>query len=160
MRALVQRVNCAQVFIDDDTDKTLAGIISGEPNRAIEKGVVVLLGVGHNDCEEDARRLWRKISSLRIFEDDAHKTNLSLAEVNAQALIVSQFTLFADVSHGRRPSFTRSASQEQALSLYRFFCKQVIDTLPSAAFGEFGAAMRIALENEGPFTIWIDTDEL
>lgn len=160
MRALIQRVNCAQVFIDDDTDKTLAGIISGEPNRAIEKGIVVLLGVGHNDREEDAHRLWRKISSLRIFEDDAHKTNLSLAEVNAQALIVSQFTLFADVSHGRRPSFARSASQEQALSLYRFFCKQVIDTLPSAAFGEFGADMRIALENDGPFTIWIDTDEL
>lgn len=150
MRACVQRVAWARVDVE------------GETIGSIGRGLVVLLGVGHGDDEASADKLWRKIARLRIFDDDAGKTNLALADVNGQALIVSQFTLYASCKKGNRPSFAHAGAPEAAQRLYEHVLDLARRDLgpDRVGCGRFGAHMRVALENDGPFTIVLDTDEL
>lgn len=148
MRALIQRVNKASVTIEDK--------VVG----SINKGYLILLGVGHEDTLETAQKLWNKIYKLRIFEDEAGKTNVSLKDVNGEVLVVSQFTLYADCKKGNRPSFTKSAAPDQAKQLYEEFLELVKKDVSRVESGEFGAYMQVELENDGPFTIWLDTDTL
>ncbi len=148
MRALIQRVSQAAVSIE------------GSECGSIGKGYLILLGVGQNDNKHEAELLFNKIFGLRIFEDDAGKTNLSLADVGAEMLIVSQFTLYADCKKGRRPSFTSAAPPRQAEHLYEYFVSLARASVARVATGEFGAMMEVSLVNDGPFTIWLDTDEL
>ncbi|WP_139650591.1 D-aminoacyl-tRNA deacylase [Raoultibacter phocaeensis] len=148
MRALIQRVSRAQVDID------------GETVGAIGKGLVILLGVGQEDTEAQADKLWTKISKLRIFEDSEGKTNLSLADVRGDVLVVSQFTLFASCKKGNRPSFTDAGKPDEANRLYEYFVGLARTEVPHVATGIFAAMMDVALVNEGPFTVWLDTDEL
>lgn len=156
MRALVQRVNRASVTICPEPG------CEGEPrvSGAIERGFLILLGVGHDDGEQQAERLWSKISRLRIFEDENGKTNRALADVGGSVLVVSQFTLYADCRKGNRPSFTAAGAPDDARRLYEHFCDLVRADLGDVQTGEFGAYMKVALENDGPFTVWLDTDEL
>lgn len=151
MRALIQRVTEACVTNEDDP--------SAQP-ASIGAGYVILLGVGHNDTEEQVKKLWSKISKLRIFEDAQGKTNLSLAEVGGSVLVVSQFTLFASCKKGNRPSFTDAANPELADALYRSFVACARENGVAVEHGWFGAHMQISLVNDGPFTIWLDTDTL
>lgn len=146
MRAVIQRVSKASVTID------------GETIGSINQGFAILLGVGHHDTEEDASRLWSKISKLRIFDDDQGKTNLSLADVKGEALIVSQFTLWANCRKGNRPSFTEAAPPQQAERLYEHFIGLAKADVPHVQTGRFGADMSVHLTNDGPFTICLDTD--
>ena len=148
MRALIQRVEQAQVDI--------AGATVGR----IGRGYLILLGVGHADDEACARKLWDKIRKLRIFEDEAGKTNRSLADVDGQVLIVSQFTLYANCKKGNRPSFTGAGAPDQAERLYERFVERARQDVPHVETGRFGAMMQISLVNDGPFTIWLDTDQL
>ncbi len=148
MRALVQRVSQAKVEVD--------GLTIGSINR----GFLILLGVGQNDTEEQVERLWSKISKMRIFEDENGKTNLSLSSVSGEVLIVSQFTLYADCKKGNRPSFTNAGSPDQANRLYEAFVARAKRDVEKVETGSFGAIMQISLVNDGPFTIWLDTDEL
>lgn len=148
MRAIVQRVSQAAVSVN------------GERIAAIGKGFVVLLGVGYDDSEEDAEYLARKISSLRVFEDSADKMNLGLADVGGEVLAVSQFTLYADVRKGRRPSFTRAAPPERAQLLYERFCDLLAAGGNRVARGVFQAHMQVSLVNDGPVTLWLDTKDL
>ncbi len=148
MRALIQRVSEAQVTVD------------GEVTGSVGRGFLILLGVGHGDGRAEADRLWEKTRKLRIFEDAAGKTNLSLADVGGQVLVVSQFTLYADCRHGNRPSFTAAGAPSTAEGLYGYFCDLVRRDLGAVATGVFGADMKVSLVNDGPFTVWLDTDEL
>lgn len=153
MRALVQCVSEAKVVVD------------GQTVGAIDKGFLVLLGVGHADGEEQACKLWAKISKMRVFEDEAGKTNLSLADIGGSVLVVSQFTLFANCKKGNRPSFTDAAAPERAEELYGHFLDLARQTMEEngtghVACGRFGAMMDVSLVNHGPFTIWLDTDTL
>ena len=149
MRAVIQRVNSASVTID------------GEVAGAIGKGFLVFLGVGEGDGEEQARKLWSKIWKLRIFPDDAgHATGFALADVGGEVLVVSQFTLYADCKKGNRPSFARAGDPAKAERLYGFFCDLARAELPELQTGSFGAHMVVSLENDGPFTIALDTDLL
>ncbi|WP_418830768.1 D-aminoacyl-tRNA deacylase [Paraeggerthella sp.] len=148
MRAVVQRVSRAQVEIDGST----VGFIG--------KGLVILLGVGHEDTEDQAERLWSKISRLRIFEDENGKTNLSLADVHGDVLVVSQFTLFANCKKGNRPSFTQAGAPDEANRLYEWFVERARRDVPRVETGRFGAYMDVSLTNDGPFTLWLDTDTL
>ena len=150
MRALIQRVSEASVAID------------GQVKSEIGRGFLILLGVGHEDTEAQAQKLWSKISKLRIFDDENGKTNLSLADVNGDVLVVSQFTLYANCKKGNRPSFVDAGSPDKANRLYEYFVNLVRATEGVAAVGtgEFGADMQVALVNHGPFTIWLDTDTL
>ena len=150
VRALIQRVTQANVSV------------SGENVGSCGKGLLILLGVGHDDDEATATKLWNKISGLRIFEDENGKTNLSLADVAGEALVVSQFTLYANCRRGRRPSFTDAAGPELANNLYERFCGLVEADLGAEHVGRgiFGAMMEVSLVNDGPFTIWLDTAEL
>ena len=148
MRALLQRVARAEVRVE------------GEVVGSIGPGLLVLLGVGHADDEATADALARRIAELRIFEDDAGRTNRSLLDVGGEALVVSQFTLYADTSRGRRPGFTAAAAPDVAERIYR----RVREGLRSAGVarvegGRFGALMAVELVNDGPFTIWLDTAE-
>jgi D-tyrosyl-tRNA(Tyr) deacylase len=147
MRALLQRVTRAEVAVD------------GESVGAIQRGLLVLLGVGHGDEDRDAAALAAKIANLRIFEDDAGKTNLSVLEVAGAALVVSQFTLYADARKGRRPSFTAAADPDVARGLVDRF-RQDLETqgVPTAG-GIFGASMQVSLVNDGPFTMMLDATE-
>ena len=150
MRALVQRVERAQVEVD--------GAVTGSCGA----GYLVLLGVAPTDDEALAERLWRKLSALRVFEDEAGKTNRSLADVGGSVLVVSQFTLYADARRGNRPSFTGAARPELAERLYERFCDLAEADLGAARVGRgvFGAHMLVSLVNDGPFTVLLDTDEL
>lgn len=148
MRALVQRVTHAQVDID------------GETVGSCERGCLVLLGVGADDGPDQIERLWSKIFKLRIFEDENGKTNRSLADVNGQVLIVSQFTLYANCKKGNRPSFTGAGAPDQAEQLYEQFVERARQDVPRVETGRFGAMMQVSLVNDGPFTIWLDTDQL
>lgn len=162
MRALIQRVAHASVSIEDGTSDTFEDIIEGAPCRSISRGLVVFLGVGTADTSAEASKLWRKIAGLRIFADASGKTNLALSDIAGDVLVVSQFTLFANCRHGRRPSFTEAGAPDMARSLYRTFVQLALDdaSARTVAVGEFGADMRVQLENDGPFTIWLDTDNL
>lgn len=148
MRAVVQRVSRAQVEIDGNTV------------GSIGKGLVILLGVGHEDAEDQAERLWSKISCLRIFEDENGKTNLPLADVHGDVLVVSQFTLFANCKKGNRPSFTQAGAPDEANRLYEWFVERARRDVPRVETGRFGAYMDVSLTNDGPFTLWLDTDAL
>ena len=148
MRAVVQRVSQASVVVD--------GTVVG----AIGVGFLVLLGITHEDGEAEARWLARKIAGLRVFEDAAGKMNLSLADVGGAVLAVSQFTLYGDVRKGRRPSFVRAARPEQAKPLYERFCHFVAQEGIPVEQGVFQAHMEVALVNDGPVTLWLDTAEL
>lgn len=160
MRAIIQRVTQASVTINDSTAGTFEGILPEPLKRHIGPGYVILLGVGHDDTEEDADKLWRKIENLRICADKDGKTNCSLGQVAGEVLVVSQFTLFANCRKGNRPSFTEAASPDMARHLYRYFVSKVQASLGHVAVGEFGANMEVALVNDGPFTISLDTDTL
>ena len=145
MRALLQRVSRAEVRVE--------GASVGE----IGRGLVVLVGVGPDDDEAVADALARQVAELRIFADDAGRTNLSLLDVGGGALVVSQFTLFADTRRGRRPGFTGAASPELAERLYEAFVGALSRLGVTVATGRFGASMEVELVNDGPFTIWLDT---
>ncbi len=148
MRALLQRVESASVEVE------------GQVVGSCGHGYLILLGVGPDDTEETARRLWEKVLKLRVFADQAGKTNLSLAQVAGEVLVVSQFTLYADCRKGNRPSFTGAAAPAPAEALYQHFCQLAEKDVAHVGRGVFGAEMRVSLVNDGPFTIWLDTDEL
>ena len=148
MRALIQRVTRAQVSIE------------GELHSSIGKGYVILLGVGAEDGNEQAEKLWSKISKLRIFEDENGKTNVSLADVQGEVMVVSQFTLYANCKRGNRPSFTEAGAPDEANRLYEYFVDLARRDIEHVATGSFGAMMQVELVNDGPFTIWLDTDTL
>lgn len=148
MRAVVQRVTSAQV--------TVAGEIVGQ----IERGFLVLVGVTHSDGEAEAAYLARKIVGLRVFEDEDGKMNLSLTDIGGAVLAVSQFTLYGDVRKGRRPSFIDAARPEYAEPLYQRFCQLLAAEGVAVEQGVFQAHMEIALVNDGPVTIWLDTTTL
>ncbi len=134
--------------------------ISMAKRLARASGCLVLLGVGADDGPDQIERLWSKIFKLRIFEDENGKTNRSLADVNGQVLIVSQFTLYANCKKGNRPSFTGAGAPDQAERLYEQFVERARQDVPHVETGRFGAMMQVSLVNDGPFTIWLDTDEL
>ena len=145
MRACIQRVSQADVTVD------------GEVIGRIGRGLVVLLGVAHNDGASQVDRLADKIVGLRVFEDDAGKMNRSLTEVGGSMLVISQFTLYGDCRKGRRPSFTDAAPPELAEQLYEAFVARVRDQGIEVATGRFRAQMCVSPVNDGPVTLWIDT---
>jgi D-tyrosyl-tRNA(Tyr) deacylase len=145
VRALLQRASRAEVRVD------------GETIAAIGPGLVVLLGVGPDDEESTADSLATRVAELRIFRDDDGRTNRSLVDVAGEALVVSQFTLFADTRRGRRPGFTGAAAADLAERLYERFSKALAALGPRVVTGRFGAEMEVELVNDGPFTIWLDT---
>ncbi len=148
MKAVIQRVTRASVTVD--------GNVTGE----IGKGFLVLLGVVDGDGEEEMKLLAKKVAQIRIFTDENDKMNLSLDKVDGEVLVVSQFTLCADVSHGRRPSFIGSAPPAIANELYEKFCDELVSYgVKKVAKGIFGADMAVELINDGPVTIIMNTDE-
>lgn len=146
MRLVIQRVNHASVTVDR------------EQIGAIDRGLLIFLGIADGDTEAMVNKYVKKLSGLRIFEDENGKTNLSLTDVGGEILVVSQFTLYADCKKGNRPSFTRSGSPDFANQLYEYFKKQCTETFGRVECGSFGADMKIELENDGPFTILWDSD--
>jgi D-aminoacyl-tRNA deacylase len=144
MRVVVQRVQHGRVSVD------------GRKVAEIGRGVVILLGIGHGDGELQAQYLAKKIAHLRIFEDERGKINRSLLEVGGEAIVVSQFTLYADTRKGRRPSFTDAAQPEIANSLVDAFAQMLSDEGVSTQLGEFGAHMLVDIANDGPVTIWME----
>lgn len=148
MRALVQRVSEASVAV--------GGEVVGQCGR----GLVVLLGVGPNDDETSCRRLWDKVRDLRVFDDADDRMNLALRAVGGEVLVVSQFTLYADCRRGLRPSFTGAANPQLGRRLYDRFCALAERDVGHVGRGVFGADMQVSLVNDGPVTIWLDTDEL
>ncbi|MCD8351239.1 MAG: D-tyrosyl-tRNA(Tyr) deacylase [Planctomycetaceae bacterium] len=146
MRAVVQRVNEASV--------TVEGRVVGR----VGVGFLVLLGVTVGDTEAHARLLAAKVAKLRVFKDDAGKMNRSLQDIKGSALVVSQFTLYADTAKGNRPSFIAAAPPEMADELYRLFCREMEAQGIPVEKGVFGADMKVALVNDGPVTICLDTD--
>jgi D-tyrosyl-tRNA(Tyr) deacylase len=147
VRALIQRVSRASV--------TVEGRVVGE----IGRGFLVFVGVTHADTRAEADWLARKIAGLRIFEDTAGKMNLGLADVNGALLVVSQFTLYGDARKGRRPDFVQAARPEQAEPLVDYFVAQLQSAGLPVATGQFRALMEVALVNDGPVTLWLDTAE-
>lgn len=147
MKAVVTRVASASVEIE------------GKVNGAIDRGFLVLLGVGPEDDEKIARKLAEKICNLRVFEDENGKMNLDLAAVGGSLLVVSQFTLYADTS-SRRPGFSRAAKPDQAIPLYEYFMECCRERGFRVEHGEFGADMQVFSQNDGPVTILFDIDEV
>lgn len=148
MKAVIQRVLKAKVTVD--------GEITGE----ISQGFLVLLGVQEGDTEDDMKLLAKKTAGMRIFTDENDKMNLSLDQIDGEVLVVSQFTLCADISHGRRPSFISSAKPEIANDLYIKYCQELRELgIKKVATGIFGADMKVELINDGPVTIIMDTNE-
>ncbi|MFM8596670.1 MAG: D-aminoacyl-tRNA deacylase [Flavobacteriales bacterium] len=146
MRVVIQRVNEAAVRIEGST--------VGE----IQKGLLVLLGIEHDDSQNDAKYLVQKLTQLRIFSDNEGKMNLSIQEVGGQFLVVSQFTLHAATRKGNRPSYTRAARPEQAIPLYDFFVNELQQVSGTTIqTGQFGADMQVYLVNDGPVTIIMDS---
>ena len=145
MRAVVQRVSRAEVRVE------------GRVTGAVERGLLVLLGVAQGDGDEAARVLADKVAALRIFEDGAGKMNLALAEVGGGVLVVSQFTLLGDTRKGNRPSFTAAAPPEMADALYQRFCALLREKGLPVATGVFRAQMEVELVNDGPVTLLLDT---
>jgi len=144
MRALIQRVTSGKVTVEG---KTVA---------KIGHGLVILLGIGQEDTEEDAKFLAEKIATLRIFEDSASKFNLSLLDVSGAAIVVSQFTLYGDACKGRRPSFSEAARTEVAAPLVEKFTGFLRFQGVPAQTGIFGAHMLVEIENDGPVTLWLE----
>lgn len=149
MKAVIQRVKKAEITINSDI------------KRSISQGLVVLLGVSENDTSKHADFLADKIVNLRIFSDENDKMNLSLLDIGGDMLIVSNFTLCADCSHGRRPSFVKAAKPQPANELYEYFVQKTGQLgVKEIATGEFGADMLVSIDNDGPVTIILDTDEI
>lgn len=144
MKLLIQCVNHAEVTVDSQ--------IVGK----IGKGFLVFVGVGHDDTREIADKYLKKLLGLRIFEDENGKTNRSLADVNGELLMVSQFTLYADCKHGNRPGFTNAGAPDMANELYEYMLSEAQKQVPVVQHGIFGADMKVTLENDGPFTIILD----
>ena len=146
MRAVIQRVSSASVTID------------GTVKSAIGQGLLILLGIGHEDGREDVDWLVKKIAGLRIFNDAAQVMNRSVVDVEGECLVVSQFTLMASTKKGNRPSYLGAAGHELAIPLYEQFCSALSAAIGKpVGTGEFGADMKVALTNDGPVTICIDT---
>ena len=146
MRAVIQRVSSASVTID------------GQVKSSIGKGLLLLLGVGYEDGQEDIDWLVKKISGLRIFDDESGVMNRSVVDVGGEALVVSQFTLMASTKKGNRPSYIHAAGHEIAVPLYESFCVALSEAVGKpVGTGEFGADMKVSLVNDGPVTICIDT---
>ena len=145
MRALLQRVTRAEVRVD------------GEVVGACGIGLAILLGVGPEDTDEVAMSLARRAVGLRIFRDDDERTNRSLVDVGGEALVVSQFTLYADTRRGRRPGFTGGAPPDTAERLYGVFVQALRAEGVDVATGRFGREMAVELVNDGPFTLWLDS---
>ena len=149
MRFVVQRVTHASVTVD--------GNVIGK----IGQGFMVLIGVSDEDTKETADKMVKKLLGLRIFEDENGKTNLDIHTVGGSLLLISQFTLYADCKHGRRPSFIGAAAPAEADRLYEYFQQKVKDAgVQNVQHGEFGADMKVELLNDGPVTIMLDTDEI
>jgi len=146
MRTLIQRVSHGKVSV------------AGETIAEINKGIVVLLGVGNDDGEEQAQYLAKKIAEMRIFEDEQGKTNLSLLEVGGEAIVVSQFTLYADTRKGRRPSFINAAHPDTAEPLVERFVELMRGHGIPTQSGKFGAHMLVEIDNDGPVTIWVEKE--
>ena len=151
MRACIQRVQSASVTLPQEENR-----IVGE----IGAGLLILLGVGTSDTERESALLARKCSEMRIFEDENGKMNLSLTDIGGSMLVVSQFTLYADCQRGRRPGFTNAAPPELAKRLYQHFVEEVRKRGIPVELGQFQAEMHVRLVNDGPVTIWLDTDTL
>ena len=150
MRALIQRVSRADVTID--------GVVTG----SVDRGFLVLLGVGQGDGEAEADRLLAKLLKLRLFADERGKTNLNIDDVEGKLLVISQFTLYADCRKGNRPSFADACEPHRAKELYEYFVSRARGALGTdrVQTGEFAADMAVSLVNDGPFTVWLDTAEL
>jgi D-tyrosyl-tRNA(Tyr) deacylase len=149
MRAVVQRVLSAKVLVD------------GKEVSSIGKGILVLLGVSKDDTEDDISFMVRRISNLRIFEDESGKMNLSVKDIGGEVLVVSQFTLYGDVRWGNRPSFENSAPRDRAEKIYDAFCNQLSSELgKQVKKGVFGAMMDVHLINNGPVTIIVDSKKI
>ncbi len=145
MRALIQRISKGSVTVDQK-------IVADE----VGTGLMVFLGIGHEDNQEKARILAKKIANLRIFGDDDGKMNLSILDIKGQAIVVSQFTLYADTKKGNRPSFIAAANPDKADQLVNYFADQLrLFGIPTQQ-GEFAAHMMVSLVNDGPVTIWIE----
>ena len=148
MRFVIQRVNHATVKVD------------GEITGSVEKGFLVLIGVGKNDTKEIGNKMLSKLLKMRIFEDENGKTNKALSDVGGSLLMVSQFTLYADCKKGNRPSFTEAGGPEEANELYEYMVEQAREAGFQVETGVFGADMKVELENDGPFTIILDSEQL
>lgn len=148
MRFVIQTASDASVTID------------GKVTGAIDKGFVVLIGIEDADTTEIADKMVKKLLGLRIFPDENGKTNLNLEKVGGGVLLISQFTLYADCSHGNRPSFIHAGAPEHAKELYEYVIDRCRETGIQTQTGEFGAEMRVKLTNEGPFTIILDSRDL
>lgn len=148
MKFVIQRVTEASVTVDEK--------IVGK----IGKGFLVLVGVSGEDTKEVADKLVKKLVGLRIFEDTAGKTNLSLADVDGELLMISQFTLYANCKKGYRPSFTDAGKPDMANELYEYICEECKKSVPVVEKGIFGAHMKVSLLNDGPFTIVLDSRDL
>lgn len=148
MKFVIQRVSEASVAVD------------GEVIGQINKGYMVLIGVGQNDTKEIADKMVKKMVGLRIFEDENGKTNLSLADVNGQMLLISQFTLYANCKKGNRPSFIDSGAPDMAEEMYEYIIAKCRESVPVVEKGSFGADMKVSLINDGPFTIVLDSEQL
>lgn len=147
MKVVLQRVSQARVSVD------------GKTVGAIERGFLILLGVADTDTKAAADKMADKICKLRIFEDSEGKTNLSLADVGGELLVVSQFTLYADCHKGNRPSFIGAGAPGLAEELYEYFMERCRQVVPKVERGSFGAHMKVELVNDGPFTLVLEGDE-
>ena len=146
MRIVIQRVAHASVAIE------------GEVKSAIQQGYLILLGIEESDTSEDIDWLVRKVIGLRVFDDENHVMNRSIMDIKGEILVISQFTLFASYKKGNRPSWLRAAKHEISVPLYEEFCKKLSESLGKpVGTGEFGAAMKVDLLNDGPVTIMMDT---
>ena len=148
MRFLIQRVTQAGVEVDH---KTIG---------SIGKGFLVFVGIGSTDTEAIADKMIKKLIGLRIFEDENGKTNLDIRTVGGGMLIISQFTLYADCKKGNRPSFINAGAPERANELYQYIIRQCRQEIGVVEEGSFGVEMKVSLLNDGPFTIWLDSDEI
>lgn len=146
MRAVIQRVTHASVTIN------------GQVKSAIQQGFLILLGVCDEDTMEDVKWLTKKIAALRVFDDENHVMNRSIIDIEGEALVISQFTLYASYKKGNRPSWFRAGSHEHSIPLYEAFCVQLSEAIGKpVGTGEFGADMKVELLNDGPVTICMDT---
>jgi D-tyrosyl-tRNA(Tyr) deacylase len=146
MRIVLQRVRRGRVRVGDST------------MAEIGDGLVILVGVGHDDTQAEAGWLAEKCAGLRVFEDQEGKTNLSVVDVKGQAIVVSQFTLYADTRKGRRPSFIRAALPEKAEPLVEYFASRLASHGVPTQTGRFGAHMQVEIENDGPFTLVLERE--
>lgn len=148
MKFVIQRVTEASVTTE------------GKTIGKIKKGFLVLIGISDSDTTEIADRLIRKMTGLRIFEDENGKTNLSLSDVDGSLLLISQFTLYANCKKGNRPSFIEAGQPDMANSLYEYIIEKSKEAVPIVQTGSFGAEMKVSLVNDGPFTIILDSTQL